>query len=40
MAKVESLYGTTAAEIFASGLENAGDIVGVAAAVGVARRVR
>ncbi len=33
MAKVESLYGTTPAEIFASGLENAGDIVGVAAAV-------
>ena len=33
MAKVESLYGTTPAEIFASGLENAGEIVGVAAAV-------
>ena len=33
MAKVESLYGTTPAEIFASGLENAADIVGVAAAV-------
>ena len=33
MAKVESLYGTTPAEIFESGLENAGDIIGVAAAV-------
>ena len=33
MAKVESLYGTTPAEIFESGLENAGDIVAVAAAV-------
>lgn len=33
MAKIESLRGTTPAEIFESGLENAGDIVGVAAAV-------
>ena len=33
MAKVESLYGTTPVEIFESGLENANDIVGVAAAV-------
>ena len=33
MAKVESLYGTTPAEIFESGLENAGEIVGVAMAV-------
>ena len=33
MAKIESLHGTTPAEIFSSGLENAGDIAGVAAAV-------
>ena len=33
MAKVESLYGTTPAEIFSSGLEHADDIAGVAAAV-------
>lgn len=33
MTKVESLYGTTPVEIFESGLENANDIVGVAAAV-------
>jgi len=33
VAKIESLHGTTPAEIFESGLENAGDIVGVAAAV-------
>lgn len=33
MAKVESLYGTTPAEIFESGLENAGEIAGVAVAV-------
>jgi hypothetical protein len=33
MAKIESLYGTTPAEIFESGLENVGEIVGVAAAV-------
>ncbi len=33
VAKVESLHGTTPAEIFSSGLENAGDIAGVAAAV-------
>jgi hypothetical protein len=33
VAKVESLYGTTPVEIFESGLENANDIVGVAAAV-------
>ena len=33
MAKVESLYGTTPAEIFESGLENVNDIVGVATAV-------
>lgn len=33
MAKIESLHGTTPAEIFASGLENVGDIVGIAATV-------
>ncbi len=33
MAKIESLYGTTPAEIFESGLENVSEIVGVAAAV-------
>ena len=33
MAKVESLYGTTPAEIFESGLENVGDIAAVAATV-------
>ena len=33
MAKVESLHGTTPAEIFESGLENVGEIVGVAATV-------
>ena len=33
MAKIESLHGTTPAEIFASGLENADEIVAVAAAV-------
>ncbi len=33
MAKIESLHGTTPAEIFESGLENAGEIVAVAAAV-------
>lgn len=33
MATIESLHGTTPAEIFASGLENVGDIVGVAATV-------
>lgn len=33
MAKIESLHGTTPAEIFESGLENAGEIVGVVAAV-------
>lgn len=33
MTKVESLYGMTPAEIFDSGLQNANDIVGVAAAV-------
>jgi hypothetical protein len=33
MAKVESLYGTTPAEIFESGLENIGEIEAVAAAV-------
>jgi hypothetical protein len=31
--KVESLYGTTPAEIFESGLENVGQIVAVATAV-------
>lgn len=33
MARIESLYGTTPAEIFQSGLENVGDIAGVAATV-------
>ena len=33
MAKVESLYGTTPAEIFESGLENVGEIAAVATAV-------
>ena len=33
MTKVESLYGTTPAEIFESGLENVGQIVAVATAV-------
>ncbi len=33
MAKVESLYGTTPAEIFESGLENVSHIVAVAATV-------
>lgn len=33
MTKVESLYGTTPAEIFESGLENVGEIVAVATAV-------
>jgi len=33
MAKVESLRGTTPAEIFESGLENVSEIVGVAATV-------
>lgn len=33
MAKVESLHGTTPTEIFASGLENAGEIAGIAATV-------
>lgn len=33
MAKIESLHGTTPAEIFASGLENAEEIAAVAAAV-------
>jgi hypothetical protein len=33
VAKIESLHGTTPAEIFESGLENAGEIVAVAAAV-------
>ncbi len=33
MARIESLYGTTPAEIFESGLEIVSDIVGVAAAV-------
>ena len=33
MAKIESLHGTTPAEIFESGLENADQIVAVAAAV-------
>ena len=33
MAKIESLHGTTPAEIFASGLENAEEIVAVAATV-------
>lgn len=33
MSKIESLYGTTPAEIFQSGLENMGEIEAVAAAV-------
>lgn len=33
MSKVTSLFGTTPAEIFESGLENIGDIAGVATAV-------
>ncbi len=33
MAKVESLYGTTPAEIFESGLENIGEISAVAVTV-------
>lgn len=33
MARIESLYGTTPAEIFQSGLENIGEIEGIAAAV-------
>ncbi len=33
MAKIESLHGTTPAEIFESGLENLGEIEAVAAAV-------
>ena len=33
MAKIESLHGTTPAEIFQSGLENLGEIQAVAAAV-------
>ena len=33
MAKIESLYGTTPAEIFESGLENIGDITAVAVTV-------
>jgi hypothetical protein len=33
VAKIESLHGTTPAEIFESGLENAGEIVAVATAV-------
>ena len=33
MAKIESLHGTTPAEIFESGLENVSEIVGVAATV-------
>jgi len=33
MSKVQSLHGTTAAEIFASGLENIADIKGVALSV-------
>jgi hypothetical protein len=33
MAKIESLHGTTPAEIFQSGLENLGEIEAVAAAV-------
>jgi hypothetical protein len=33
VAKIESLHGTTPAEIFESGLANAGEIVAVAAAV-------
>lgn len=33
MARIESLYGTTPAEIFQSGLENVSEIEGIAAAV-------
>ena len=33
MAKIESLYGTTPAEIFESGLENVSEIAGVAVTV-------
>ena len=33
MARIESLHGTTPAEIFESGLENVGEIVAVAASV-------
>ena len=33
VARIESLYGTTPAEIFESGLANVSEIVGVAAAV-------
>ena len=33
MAKIQSLHGTTPAEIFESGLENIGDIQGVALSV-------
>ena len=33
MAKIESLYGTTPAEIFESGLENVSEIAGIAATV-------
>ena len=33
MVKIESLYGTTPAEIFESGLENVNEIAGVAACV-------
>ncbi len=33
LARIESLYGTTPAEIFESGLENVSEIVAVAAAV-------
>ncbi len=33
MAKIESLHGTTPAEIFQSGLENLGEIQAIAAAV-------
>ena len=33
MARIESLYGTTPAEIFESGLENVSEIAGVAATV-------
>ncbi|MDH3596787.1 MAG: hypothetical protein OEU09_15450 [Rhodospirillales bacterium] len=33
MAKIESLHGTTPAEIFESGLENLGEIEAIAAAV-------
>ena len=33
MAKIESLHGTTPAEIFQSGLENASEIVAIAASV-------